>query len=188
MHILDIIFGILLLVLALKCLSKGFVASLIQLLGLVVIVYAVAKAGQIVKHIVIQQLGWGNTLATIVSYILIALIIYIIIRIIIFLMNRVVEILSLKWLNKLLGFIFGIFNGLLLIAVLIIITDVLPFKKEIRKFTDQSFIVRNLRLITEEVETKYPRIKKYKEPLKEKLEKELDKGKETLEEKVEEAL
>jgi membrane protein required for colicin V production len=188
MHILDIILGILLLVLAVKCLRLGFVASLIQLVGLVVIVYTVAKAGQIVKHIVIDQLGWGNTLATIAAYIIIALLIFIIIRIIIFLINRVIEFLSLKWLNRLLGAIFGIINGLLVIAILIIITDVLPFNREIRKFTDRSFIVKNLRSITDEIETKYPKLKEYKDPLKEKLEDELDKGKESLEDKVEEVL
>jgi membrane protein required for colicin V production len=188
MHILDIIFVILLLILAIKCLIKGFMASLIQLIGLVVIVYTVAKAGQIVKLLVIDHLGWGNVPATIAAYLLIALIIFIFIRIMIFMVNRVVEVLSLKWLNRLLGAVFGILNGLLLIAVLIIISDVLPFKKEIREFTDKSYIVRNLRVITEEIETKYPRIRSYQEPLKEKLEEELDKGKKKVEEQVEEVL
>lgn len=186
MHILDIIFLVLLLLLAIRGLVKGFIASLIQLIGLVVIVYTVAKAGQIVKLLVIDQLGWGDIPATIVAYLLIALIIYILIRVIIFFINRVVEVLHLKWLNRLLGILFGILNGLLLIAVLIIVADVLPFKAEIRKFSDQSYIIRNLRTITDQVETKYPRIRSYKEPLKEKLEEEIEKGKNQVEKKVEE--
>jgi len=186
MHSLDIIFGIFLLILAFKCMRKGFVASVIQLLGLIVIVFTIAKAGQFVKLIVIEQLGWSDTVAAIASYILIAIIILLMVKFIIFLINRVVEILSLKWLNKLLGVFFGILNGLLLIAVLIIITDVLPFNKEIREFSSKSYIVSTVRVITDEIETKYPQVGKLKKPLKDKLEEQLDKGKDKLDESLEE--
>lgn len=188
MHILDIIFGILLLVLAFKCMLKGFMASFIELIGLVVIVFAIAKAGQFVKLIVIEQLGWGDTVATVASYILIAVIILIMIRLIIFLINRMVEFLRLKWLNKLLGAVFGILNGLLLIAILIIITDVAPFNEQIREFSDKSFIIRKVRVITDEIETKYPQVGKFKKPIKEKIDKEIDKGADKLEDKAKEAL
>ncbi|KQC09046.1 MAG: hypothetical protein APR54_03885 [Candidatus Cloacimonas sp. SDB] len=188
MHFLDIILGILLLILALKYMSKGFVASFIQLIGLIVIVYAIAKAGRIVKLLVIEQLGWSNTISTIIAYILIALIILLIIKLIIFLMNRVVDFLNLKWLNKLLGAVFGVLNGLLLIAIIIIIADMAPFKKQIREFSNRSYIVRNLRIITNEIEMKYPYIGEYKKPLQEKLEGEFKRNKETLEDKAEEVL
>jgi len=186
MHVLDIVFGILILFLALKGLQKGFLASLIQLLGLVVIVFTIAKAGQFVKLIVIDQLGWSDLVATIASYILIALIILIMIKIIIFLINRMVEFLKLKGLNKFLGALFGVINGLLLVAAIIIITDVLPYKEQVRNFTDKSFIVRHMRIVTDEIETKYPQVGKYKEPLIEQLDKKVEEGKEKLEEKVEE--
>jgi len=187
-HSLDIIFGIFLLIFALKCMFKGFVASVIQLLGLIVIVFTIAKAGQFVKLIVIEKLGWGETISTIVSYILIAVIILFMIKFIIFLMNRVVEVLNLKWLNKLLGAFFGILNGLLLIAVLIIITDVSPLNRSIRRFTKGSYIVRTVRIITDEIETKYPQVGKLKEPLKKKLKKQIEKGKEKTEETLDEKI
>ncbi len=191
MNIFDIIFGIFLLFLMFQCLRKGFVAGSIQLLGLIVTIIVIGKVGHLVKAKLILQFGLGETLAVIIAYIIIFLIIMIMVKIVIFFIHRMVEFLHLKWLNKLLGALFGLFNGVLLIALLMIILNISPFEKEIRKITAKSYILNVVRAITDEIEDRYPQIEKIKKPIRKKLDKKIDKSKEKLEEekqKIEEII
>lgn len=178
MHILDIILGVFLLVLALWGLKKGFIASIIQLLGLIIAIVIISKMGHFVKEWLISRFDLNEILAVIASYILIFLVIMITVRIIIFLMHSFVELLHLKWLNRLLGALFSVINGLLVISILTIIFNISPFDKEIAKFTEQSHIMKVVRSITNILEKNYPNIDKITDPIKEKIDTTVNKGKE----------
>ncbi|MDP8267846.1 MAG: CvpA family protein [Candidatus Tenebribacter davisii] len=159
MNVLDIILGIFLLVLLFYGLKKGFINSIISLLSLIVIVLFIAKSGHIVKGLLIVKLGFSEFLAILCSYILIALAITLIAKITIKILHMIIEFLRLKWLDRVLGALFGVFNGTLIIAIILLLLNLLPFEKQITKFTSSSVIADNVRSITDKVELKYPGIK-----------------------------
>ena len=159
MNILDIILGIFLLVLLFHGLIKGFVKSIISLAGLVVIVLLIAKTGHIVKGMLILRFGFSELLAVIFSYILIAIAIIIIAKITIKILEMIIEFLHLKWLDRLLGAFFGIFNGVLIIAIFLLLLNLFPLKKHIRVYTFDSIIVTNILNITDKIELKHKGIK-----------------------------
>ena len=171
MNILDIILGVFLLILMFNGLLNGFIKSVIGLLGLVVIVFFIAKAGHLVKALLITKLEIGEVLATILSYIFIALIITIVAKIVIKILHIIVDFLRLNWLNKLLGTLFGLFNGALIIAIIILLLNISPLESTIRKGTSSSRIITTIRAITDKIETDYPQMKKLQKPLQEKMKK-----------------
>ena len=159
MNILDIILGIFLLVLLFHGLIKGFIKSIISLLSLFVIVIIIAKTGHIVKGFLIIKWGFGELFAVICSYILIALVIVLIAKLTIKIIQMIIEFLRLKWLDKIMGAVFGIFNGSLIIAIILLLLNMLPFEEQIRDYTSSSEIVVNIRKVTDDIEFKYPGLK-----------------------------
>ncbi len=159
MNILDIILGIFLVVLLVQGLLKGFIKSIISLLSLIVIVVLIAKMGHIFKGMLIVRFGLSELLAIIISYILIALAIFLIAKITFKILNMMIEFLHLKWLDKLLGAFFGIFNGAMIIAIILLLLNLLPFEKQIRNVTASSEIIVNIQKVTDKIELKYPGFK-----------------------------
>ena len=156
MNILDIILGIFLLVLLFHGLIKGFIKSAISLISLIVIVLMIAKSGHIFKGMLMVRLGFSEIIAIICSYILIALAIVVIAKLTIKILQMIIEFLHLKWLDRLLGAFFGVFNGTLVIAIILLLLNLLPFEDHIRDFTSPSKIVVNIRNVTDKIELKYP--------------------------------
>jgi len=110
MNILDIILGIFLLVLLVHGLMKGFIKSIVSLFSLFVIVLLIAKSGHLFKGMLMVRLGFSELFAIICSYILIALAIVLIAKLTIKILQMIIEFLHLKWLDRLLGALFGVFN------------------------------------------------------------------------------
>lgn len=159
MNIIDIILGIFLLVLLFHGFIKGFVKSIISLASLVVIVLLIAKTGHIVKGMLILRFGFSELLAAIFSYILIAVAIIIIAKITIKILQMIIEFLHLKWLDRLLGAFFGIFNGVLIIAIFLLLLNLFPLRKHIRVYTSDSIITTNILNVTDKIEIKHKGIK-----------------------------
>ncbi|MCF7858306.1 MAG: CvpA family protein [Candidatus Cloacimonetes bacterium] len=160
MNVLDIILAVVLIVLLFNGLRKGFVNSIVSLLSLVVIILIIAKLGHVVKNELIFRLECSDLVAAILSYILISIVIYLIARITVKVLQMILELLHLKWLDRLLGAVFGVFNGVLVIAIMILLLNLLPYEKQITEFTSSSVIASNIRSATDIIEAKYPELKK----------------------------
>ena len=159
MNILDIILSIFLVVLLFHGLKKGFINSIISLFSLFIIVILIAKTGHIIKGVLIVRFGFSELIAVICSYILITLAIILIAKITLKISQMIIEFLHLKWLDRILGAFFGVFNGALIIAILLLLLNLLPFEEQIRDFTSSSKIAVNIRYITDKIELKYPGLK-----------------------------
>ena len=105
------------------------------------------------------RFGFSELLAIILSYILIALAIFLIAKITINILKMILEFLHLKWLDGLLGAFFGVFNGAMIIAIILLLLNLLPFEKRIRKVTASSVIIVNIQKVTDKIELKYPGLK-----------------------------
>lgn len=196
MQTLDIILGIFLLILFFNGLRKGIIKSVVGLIGLLATIYLIATYASTAKILIIEKWNAPEMVATILSYILIAIVVAIIFRIVIFILHRIVNILNLGVVDKLLGGILGVLSGAIIIAILLMICDISPFYKEIRKFTSNSVIVNYVRSTSGKIQKDYPKLKqttkidktlkKNAENLKETLEDQINKPKELIEELIEE--
>ncbi len=184
MHILDIIIGIFLLAFVINGLRKGLIQSVLGLLGLILIIVLIVKVGTPVKFMLIQELGINEIIAMILSYILIVIFIVIIIRLVGWILGNIISVLNAGCLDKILGMIFGFLNGVLIIAIILILLDISPIRKTVRNATRDSVAVQYIRKFTHIVDSNFPDTEKLKIPIEKSME-DLDKKfTETIEQKT----
>ena len=196
MQTIDIILGIFLLIFFFNGLRKGIIRSIVGLIGLLAAIYLIATYGNTAKLFIIEKWNAPEMLATVLAYILIAIVVVVIFRIVIFILHRIVDVLNLGVIDKLLGGVFGVLSGTIIIAIILMICDISPFYKEIRKFTSTSVVVNYVRSASGKIQKNYPKLKqpakidkslkKNVEKLKETLEDQMNESKEQMEEFIEE--
>ena len=159
-------------------------------------IYLIATYGNATKLYIIENWGASDILATILSYIIIAIVIAIIFRMVVYILHRIVDAFNLGAINRLLGGAFGILSGAIIIAILLMICDISPYYKDIRKFTKESVIVNYVRIATSRIQKDYPKFRAPKmdkkkakssiEKLKDDVLDEMDKSKNQMEDFIEE--
>ncbi|HCX74006.1 MAG TPA: hypothetical protein DHM37_09840 [Candidatus Cloacimonas sp.] len=168
-NIIDVILGIFLFIFFIIHLRRGLVASVLHLVGLILIVVLVHHIGYSVKQMFIAKFQLSNTLSTILAYILIILVVMLITKIVIYIIQKVVSFLNLSALNKILGGVFGVANGILVISILLIVIDISPFLKNVRPVVNKSSIVQFTRQVTGSAKENIPQLKEAEKTLKETL-------------------
>ncbi len=158
MHIIDIILGIFLLIFIIKGIRNGLIQSVVGLIGLILTILAITKFGTFVKLTLIENFGLNEILSLIIAYILIVILVYLITRIIIKILHLVIGMLHLGWLNRLLGMVFGLLNGALIIAIMLALINLAPKSETINNFISPSKIVRYVNYSTQFLQTEYSEI------------------------------
>lgn len=124
--IIDIIFAVIILVVAINAAIKGLVY---EILGKAAFVMGVLFAILFYKNFtsVMMKYITNQTLAALASFLLIFIVVFLIISIVKVILNKIFAGEVLGGLNKALGFFFGIIEGLLLISLIIIALELQPF-------------------------------------------------------------
>lgn len=128
MGVVDVIIIVFILVFAFKGTINGFITEAISVLGIILaILCSYMLYDPLFK--VMKAVGFGDNGASIAAYILGFLIVYVIVIILGNLIHRTLQIIHLGWVNKVLGFSFGILKGAFIASVILwIIVSVLPDK------------------------------------------------------------
>lgn len=128
MGVVDVIIIVFILVFAFKGTINGFITEAISVLGIILaILCSYMLYDPLFK--VMKAVGFGDNGASIAAYILGFLIVYVIVIILGNLIHRTLQIIHLGWINKVLGFSFGILKGAFIASVILwIIVSVLPNK------------------------------------------------------------
>ncbi len=187
MNTVDIVLGIFLLLFVINGIYKGFIKNVMHLAGLIVSILLIVKLGPMAKEFVLSKIVVNEVLAVIIAYILIFLIVMIVAKIVSKILNSIVELLSLKWLNSLLGGVFGLFNGLLILTILFVAINISPFSEELNNYSKQSMVLTNVKKIAEKAGAEFPAIDELTDPLKEKVQDKLvDPAKDKMEKELQE--
>ncbi len=125
---LDIFFLAVVAVAALRSAYRGFVAEVMSVAALVVGIGAAVLLSGRAAALLAQKLGpsiWNKVIAFLVIFLLS----YLVVKIIERALEGAVENLSLGGLDHALGFFLGIAEGLLVVAVMVLILQIQPFVK-----------------------------------------------------------
>ncbi|HPR16794.1 MAG TPA: CvpA family protein [Candidatus Cloacimonadota bacterium] len=183
MNILDIIIAVFLVIFMINGLRKGFIKNVLGLLGLIVIIILIIKIGNPVKIMLIQKIGISEILALILAYVLIIIFITLVVKLISFILSQIITTLNAGCLDKMLGMVFGLLNGVLIIALILIVFDISPAKKTVRIMTQDSVAVQYIRKFTLVVDKNFPEVKQIKIPVEEAIKNINQKVNETIEDK-----
>jgi membrane protein required for colicin V production len=116
--VLDIIFIIIVVIVVIRCIMRGFVEEFLSMAALIFgIAGAVFLSGPVAKLLdkYFKLSMWSHIIAFLGCFI----VIYIIIKILEGIIHNIFDKLNLEKLDKVLGFVLGLFEGFLVVAVLV---------------------------------------------------------------------
>ena len=165
MSVIDIILGCFLLFFLINGFRKGLIKSVLNAFGLIMIIILLVKFSKPLTNMLIVELGLQEVLAVIVAYILIILVITLVVRLISYLLKKILSMLNLGFADRILGMIFGFLNGVLIIALILLLLNLSPLQKSVREFTRDSIIVNNINHFLYKLNKKTPNLKSIKKPI-----------------------
>lgn len=136
--IIDWIFSVLIIIVAITGLAKGFINNIFGKLAWILgIIFAVFFYDDVAASI---MKGIGNPLLeNILAFVLVFVVVFLVIKIIQMIFARIFEINILKSLDRTLGFFFGIVEGLAIVWLIILLLISQPFFPVDRLFENSFF-------------------------------------------------
>jgi membrane protein required for colicin V production len=135
---------------------KGLVRTIIHLLAMVLTVYMVFNSGHLVRQELMKYFSFNPTISTVLAYIVMILVIMLMAKFITLIMSKLVEILQLKFLNRLLGGLFGVLNGVFFIIIFLVLIEFLPVQEEFYRATKDSYIINYVKNIKNNINLDIP--------------------------------
>jgi membrane protein required for colicin V production len=124
MNVIDIILLSILFVFFLFGVKRGFFLSLMQLIGIGVIILLIQQFGSLMRTGIHEKLGIPETLAVIIGYILIFVLIMLVAKIITVIIQKFMKTISLGWIDRVLGGVLGIVFGIIFVVLAVLIIEV----------------------------------------------------------------
>ena len=130
MAVIDIVFILILIISALHSSVRGFVSEVIALvaaiLGILSAVFFFRAGATLLRNLFMGEI---KILPEIIAFIVILCIVFILIKFIGMIVKGIIEGIRLGWLDRFLGFLYGCAKGILVICLLLLLINVLPFIK-----------------------------------------------------------
>ncbi len=119
MNYIDIIIGAVLVVFAIAGFSNGFIKSLASLAALILGIYLGIKLSGYAAAILANHINWSHEYLFIIAFAIIFILVVIIISLIGKFLDNIISAAALGFVNKILGLIFGLLKGALILSVII---------------------------------------------------------------------
>jgi membrane protein required for colicin V production len=123
MNLLDLILLVPVVWLCIRGFSKGFIIELASLIGLVLGILAAWYFSGYVRDLLKDYFSLTDQVLKIISYIVIFLAVMLIVYLIGKIIEKFVDIIAMGWLNKLLGAVFGLVKGIVLVSIILFIIE-----------------------------------------------------------------
>lgn len=127
METLDIVLGIILIVSFLFGLSKGFLQSVLSLVGIVVAVYIAISFSEKVKILLTDRLSLSEDLVGIIAFLILFSIVLIGFSLLGRILTKLASFMMMGWLNKILGGFFSILKYGFLVSVVFMFVNASEF-------------------------------------------------------------
>lgn len=109
---------------------KGFTASLIYLGALAFNFYFIGQLYPLLAGTIRSKYHLPPFVSTVISLFFVIILMYVLVKVVIWLMNLVLKTLKLSNINKFLGLLLGLLNGVVIVILLLVILDHAPFLSE----------------------------------------------------------
>jgi membrane protein required for colicin V production len=155
MNFLDIIFLFILLVFFFLGYKRGFLLSLLQLLGIVLVIVLIRQFGTVIREGIHHQFGISDTWAIVLGYIVIFIIIMILAKIISLVLQKLIALIHLGWIDRLVGGIVNLLFCFALIVILVLILEISTLSNSLGEVKDNSKIYNSARIIADDIINNY---------------------------------
>ena len=124
MNVLDLIIGIILVLFAITGLRKGLIIEAFYLASFLFGAYGAMHFSDAVADWMSDFINVSEDYLTIISFIVTFIIVLILVRLLGRIISRLLEAISLGFVDKIGGFIFGVLKGALLVSVIVMVMNV----------------------------------------------------------------
>jgi len=107
-------------------LKRGLIGAVVQFAGAVLAFILIGHYYPLLANQLILKYDLSRTLAVLISIFLILILMVVLVRFVVWILDRFIKALSLTWLNRLLGAILGLINGLILVIIFSLLMDYAP--------------------------------------------------------------
>jgi membrane protein required for colicin V production len=128
-------------------LHNGFIKQFFSLIGFIAGLFLAYKFNYLLIPLG-RGIGIPHTISAIASFILIFLLVSVTAKILGKVLSSTAKILFLGWIDKILGAVFGLVEGMLFLCIAFILLSYTPLKKPLAKIEAKSKIVRVVKDIT----------------------------------------
>jgi membrane protein required for colicin V production len=140
--VLDILFGVIILVAMIRCILKGFIAEFLSVAAIILgiagaIIFSGGGADLLRRYTGIERF------AQLAAFLIIFLTVYLITKLLEGLLQRLFDRLNLERLDRSLGFFLGIIEGGLAVTVIVLVLELQPFFS-VEDLLKESFIARTI--------------------------------------------
>ena len=178
MNVLDLIIGIILVLFAITGLRKGLIIEAFYLASFLFGAYGAMHFSDAVADWMSDFINVSEDYLTIISFIVTFIIVLILVRLLGRIISRLLEAISLGFVDKIGGFIFGVLKGALLVSVIVMVMNVFGATDLINNDLRKS---SKLYTLTESIANT---IYDNREDLEDKVEDALDKSMDKIEDKM----
>ncbi|MCL2064824.1 MAG: CvpA family protein [Candidatus Cloacimonetes bacterium] len=144
MHIIDISLLVIFLSAMIIGYKVGFISAALTWIGFFATLLMIGRLVPMVKYGIMIRFSIGDFLASIFSYLLIVVMIAILFTLLKKLINALSKSLKLTFLNRIVGAVFGFFNVMMVIAVLLFFINSIPFLKTNQEKFKESVIITEI--------------------------------------------
>ncbi len=153
MNYIDIIIAILLIVAAIKGLTKGFIYEIVSLIALIGGVWGAIKFSDITKNFLVNDLTFTNQYIDIIAFIITFVAIIVLVHFLGKAVEKIIKAVALGFINRILGMIFAVFKAAFIIGIIIIVVERIDEKSKFIKpeVAEESICykpIRNIALTT----------------------------------------
>lgn len=140
MSVLDLIIGVILLIFAITGLRKGLIIEAFYLASFIVGIYGAMFFSDAVAAWMSGFIKSNNDIVAIIAFIITFIGVLFLVRLVGRLISRLVEAISLGFIDKIGGFLFGAMKGALIVSIFIMIMNVLGFSSIVDNVKKDSFL------------------------------------------------
>ena len=121
MNILDIILLICFVPAIIQGLRKGFISQAISLISIILGVWASSRFSAIVSEWITQYISASDQVLKIISFTLILIAVFIILGLVGKLLEGIFKLVTLGWVNRVLGLVFALAKAFIIVGILIMV-------------------------------------------------------------------
>ncbi|RKE03339.1 CvpA family protein [Marinifilum flexuosum] len=128
MNILDILIGLPLIYAIYKGFTKGLIIEIATLLALILGIYGAIHFSDFTAEFIENQFDYHSNYMGIIAFISTFLVIVIVLNVLGKMLNSLIEAVALGMINRLLGAVFGLIKGILILSILVYFVNFLDQK------------------------------------------------------------
>ncbi|QQO08231.1 CvpA family protein [Breznakiella homolactica] len=125
--VIDIIFAALILILIIRCALKGFVEEFMSMasvvLGILAAVFFYKNGGQFIRSKFGMEI---QVIPELIAFIALFLIVFIVVKFVEYLLRDIVNRINLTGIDRILGVVFGLLEGVVLVSLVLLIISIQP--------------------------------------------------------------